>query len=255
MGAATREEGVLKLVHPGKYVEIHREPIAATEVLRKNPRHCITRPDVFEFPWIVVKPDSVLVPGRVFFIVPNLTMYNLLKQKELSNHLPPSPPTQCLNNCVQLQLFKQNSPIQTYAGMTPKNQNHNKFVKKLTKMSCQVASLCEHDGDNIIEREPPVESSLKVIKYENTDQNVEQQSRSYNDTEYEKSSKHIRVKSPKNDDNLEFMCSKQVTMMKSCLRKPDSVRKSLNLKVSFVLPIRDEEQQRRLTDCRTYYTG
>lgn len=82
MGAITREKGVLKLVHPSGYVEMLAQPITAAEVMRRNPRHSVTRPDVFEFPYIVVKPEAVLVPGKVFFIVPNCTIYNLLKAKK-----------------------------------------------------------------------------------------------------------------------------------------------------------------------------
>ncbi|KEH22812.1 hypothetical protein MtrunA17_Chr7g0237151 [Medicago truncatula] len=86
MKSIKRERGVLKFVHPGRHIEIHREPIIASEVLRRNPRHSITRPDVFEFPWIVVKPESILVPGSVFLIVPNHTIYNLVKAKGQSNN-------------------------------------------------------------------------------------------------------------------------------------------------------------------------
>ena len=63
MGAIKGEEGVLNLVHPGRYVEILKEPITAAEVLNKNPRHSVTRPDVFEHPWLVVRPESVLNLG------------------------------------------------------------------------------------------------------------------------------------------------------------------------------------------------
>jgi len=86
MKSIKREREVLKFVHPGRHIEIHREPIIASEVLRRNPRHSITRPDVFEFPWIVVKPESILVPGNVFLIVPNHTIYNLVKAKGQSNN-------------------------------------------------------------------------------------------------------------------------------------------------------------------------
>ncbi|KAJ7008805.1 hypothetical protein NC653_007462 [Populus alba x Populus x berolinensis] len=37
MGIVAKEDGVLKLVHPGRYVEIHRQPIAAAQVLESNP--------------------------------------------------------------------------------------------------------------------------------------------------------------------------------------------------------------------------
>ncbi|KAG1346946.1 hypothetical protein COCNU_06G007750 [Cocos nucifera] len=73
------DEGVLKLVHPGGFVEVHHRPVAASQVMAKNPRHCVARPDVFKFPWIVVRPESVLKPGRVFFIVPYRTLYRLLR--------------------------------------------------------------------------------------------------------------------------------------------------------------------------------
>ncbi|KAM0944162.1 hypothetical protein DsansV1_C11g0105901 [Dioscorea sansibarensis] len=78
MGYVTSEEGVLKLVHPGGFVEVHYGPMAAAQVMAKNPRHCVTRPDVFKFPWIVVRPESILKPGRVYFIVPFRTIHQLL---------------------------------------------------------------------------------------------------------------------------------------------------------------------------------
>lgn len=39
----------------------------------------------------------------------------------------------------------------------------------------------------------------------------------------------------------ELNCQRYSTVLKSCLSKPDSARKSLNLKVAFVSPNRDEE--------------
>ena len=71
------EQGLLKLVHPGGFVEVHKNPITAAAVMEKNPRHCVTRPDVFRYPWIVVRPEAVLSLGRVFFIVPFRTIHRL----------------------------------------------------------------------------------------------------------------------------------------------------------------------------------
>lgn len=85
MGAKRRKESLLKLVHPGGFVEIHKRPITAAEVMKKNPRHCITRPDVFKYPWVVVRPESILKPGDVFYIVPNRTIYHLLQEHDNSN--------------------------------------------------------------------------------------------------------------------------------------------------------------------------
>nr|GMD61122.1 Odorant receptor 33C like [Ipomoea batatas] len=89
MGISTREKGLLKLVHPGGHVEVYREPVAAAEVMKKYPRHCITRPDVFKFPWVVVKPEAVLLPGKVFYVVPYLTVYQLLKDRRQKNQHTP----------------------------------------------------------------------------------------------------------------------------------------------------------------------
>ncbi|GLT24962.1 hypothetical protein SLA2020_001210 [Shorea laevis] len=74
MGVVTGKVGVLKLGNRGRFVEIYKQPITAADVMRKNPRHCVIRPDVFQYPWIVVRPESVLHLGRVFFIVPNHTL-------------------------------------------------------------------------------------------------------------------------------------------------------------------------------------
>ncbi|KAL5834511.1 hypothetical protein ACOSQ4_014008 [Xanthoceras sorbifolium] len=92
MGLALKESCVLKLVYPGGVVEIHQKPITAAEVMKRNPRHCVTRPDVFRspWPWLVVRPESVLKTGRVFFIVPYHTIYRLLQPKESQDqHLCP----------------------------------------------------------------------------------------------------------------------------------------------------------------------
>ncbi|WJZ80269.1 hypothetical protein VitviT2T_000203 [Vitis vinifera] len=69
---ATEEHGVLKLVHAGGFVEVHKNPITAAVVMEQNPRHWVTRPDVFRYPWIVVRPEAVLKPGSLFHCsIPN----------------------------------------------------------------------------------------------------------------------------------------------------------------------------------------
>ncbi|KAF4370294.1 hypothetical protein G4B88_012978 [Cannabis sativa] len=73
------ERGKVKLVHPGRFVEVLKDPITVAEVMRRNPRHLITRPDIFKYPWVVLKPDLILPPGKVFLLVPNRTVYNLIK--------------------------------------------------------------------------------------------------------------------------------------------------------------------------------
>ncbi|GFY99498.1 hypothetical protein Acr_13g0008980 [Actinidia rufa] len=124
MGIPTGEKGVLKLVYPGGYVEIHTEPITAAEVMRKKPRHCVARPDVFKFPYIVVRPESVLFPGRVFYVVPNRTIYRLLKARGELHNQPPR------KYDHRHQLDHDFEPKQTqfhkpWAGTMPKPHDHD----------------------------------------------------------------------------------------------------------------------------------
>ncbi|ERN09072.1 hypothetical protein AMTR_s00163p00076040 [Amborella trichopoda] len=86
MNGVRAEDGILKVVHPGGSVEIHTRPILASQVMNRNPRHLVTRPDVFKFPWIVVDPDALLNPGHVFYIVPYRTIYRLLRDNENNVH-------------------------------------------------------------------------------------------------------------------------------------------------------------------------
>ncbi|KAD5960323.1 hypothetical protein R6Q59_013457 [Mikania micrantha] len=81
MGTLSHETRMLKLVRAGGLVELYKHPIIAAQVMERYPRHCVTRPDFFRNPYIVVKPESVLRPGQVFFIVPNHTVYCLFKSK------------------------------------------------------------------------------------------------------------------------------------------------------------------------------
>ncbi|KAL8232927.1 hypothetical protein R6Q57_002705 [Mikania cordata] len=116
MGASTKEKGVLKLVHPGRHVEYHRKPITAGEIMRKNPRHSITRPDFFKKPDIVVRPESVMVPGQVFYIVPNMTIHRMVKNQsqQLGQSLIKSSTTSHYDH-----VSKPTSPTKLWAGTTP----------------------------------------------------------------------------------------------------------------------------------------
>ncbi|KAL8099319.1 hypothetical protein AgCh_031835 [Apium graveolens] len=86
------EEGFLKLVYPKRRIELHRHPITAAQVLERNPRCCVARPDVFKYPWVVVRPESVLSLGRVFYIVPRHTIHRLLQQHGTSSPIKAQPP-------------------------------------------------------------------------------------------------------------------------------------------------------------------
>jgi len=108
---------ILKLVHPGGFVEVHTNPIMASQVMNKNPRHYVTRPDFFQFPCIVVSPESILTPGHVFFIVPCHTVCRLAKSTNTNNTLlshhysyqSSLPHGHCgISNPIKIQCFQKN---------------------------------------------------------------------------------------------------------------------------------------------------
>ncbi|PWA93065.1 hypothetical protein CTI12_AA074570 [Artemisia annua] len=125
MGASTKERGVLKLVHPGKHVEYHRRSITASEIMKKNPRHSITRPDFFKNPDIVLSPESIMVPGQVFYIVPNTTVHRLVKDKSQQLIQPFLQQTKSLNTSDNKVASTHSSPSKLWAGTTPMYHFHS----------------------------------------------------------------------------------------------------------------------------------
>ncbi|XWS47243.1 hypothetical protein CRYUN_Cryun14cG0136000 [Craigia yunnanensis] len=276
MGSVERQQGVLKLVHPGRHVEIHKEPITAAEVLKKNPRHSVTRPDVFEHPWIVVRPESVLNLGRVFYIVPNATIYKLIKAKGYSIQ-PSLQQNQSPKSYVHRKLLKQTSPRKSSAGGTPKHQDHCQSDWQQFQSTCwedhcqsdwqQFQSTCweeaspqEQAGGERFNRPSQFESLADMItKYQSTYKEFKQMSvtdstpviDSLDDKEYHFSEvSSSKAAALKQDDALGIECKQQVSILKSCLSKHDSARKLLHLKVSFFLPTKCEERKRKVTKSR-----
>ncbi|RDX72243.1 hypothetical protein CR513_48297, partial [Mucuna pruriens] len=268
MGCIKRERQVLKLVHPGRRVEVHKEPITAAEVMRRNPRHCIARPNVFEFPFVVVKPESVLLPGNVYFIVPNHTLYDLLKAKGQSNHSP----------------LMQNQPpnnrlISSYAWVSSKFQTYKQHIKCLFTRKGNVGESRKvkeklHVFNKVFlplffhtpfsRRGSNCQSNTNVeslCKYEGDDGRSQNQSQvedthtPYDAIENQKNNKDIEMELPKKDVLGHNEQVSEVTMLKSCLTRPDSIRKSLNLKVSFDIPNKKQEQQITLNMFRSKFFG
>ncbi|KAK7395376.1 hypothetical protein VNO78_15928 [Psophocarpus tetragonolobus] len=275
MGSIKKERRVLKLVHPGRHIEVLKEPIRAAEVMRKNPRHCITRPDVFEFPWIVVKPESVLLPGSVFLIVPNHTIYDLLKarttqstQSQSQSHSPFSLDNQPHTNHVHQQ-FSQDSHGSSYDGMSFTPQRHNQNFKLFhpllspiserssncasETMSKDMENVCSYYRDKRSQNQSYYEIGSKVASYEEESHEKMEllDSSTFEFRPYCKALKYYEKYSSrdigtdemlehKKDVHLKLVSSEHVTVLKSSLRRPNSMRKKLNLKVSFNLPMEKE---------------
>lgn len=70
---------VLKIVHPGGHAELHDRPVLAAEIINRNPRCCVAQPNIFQQPWAIVAPDTTLMPGQKFYVVPVSTIRRLQK--------------------------------------------------------------------------------------------------------------------------------------------------------------------------------
>lgn len=67
----------VKIVHPGGHVELHDRPILAAELLDRNPKCCVAHPTVFQQPHAVVSPETTLLLGRKYYVVPLGTIRKL----------------------------------------------------------------------------------------------------------------------------------------------------------------------------------
>lgn len=227
MWDSTRDRGILKLVHPGRHVEIHKKPITASEIMRKNPRHCIARPDVFKKPWTVVRPESLLVPGDIYYIVPIRTIYELLKARDNN---------QCLHLSKEAHdhqdLSKQLASLNLCPGATPKHQHH---VRGLMEVSRNYVPADVKDSVKSLIKASQVFSWPEVRILDNRRRHQEfnckySQVRSLLNTR----SSHPRRLLGTETGDLQIMKYEQINELKSCMGKQDSVRKLLNFKVSFL---------------------
>ncbi|KAG5252188.1 Phototropic-responsive NPH3 family protein [Salix suchowensis] len=245
MGIVEEEDGVLKLVHPG----------AAAQVLENNPRHSITRLDVFEYPWIVVKVIRHFVSVAISFIDWNemFQFRSVLRFKPNNRWFKQSLPiTSCMGTAFQEQDCDKRirNPPGKSAGMSP-NQHQS-----LPITSWIVTSFQEQDCDKRDTKPAKVESWAKFIS--STNHRKIQQVRL--DLQIMKSivlSKRAprRDFPRKNHSGLDYNCMEEVINLRPCLRKQDSARKLFQLKVSFNLPVKDEEQRRAVHKTRAEVSG
>ncbi|KZV23518.1 hypothetical protein F511_35083 [Dorcoceras hygrometricum] len=248
MGISTRQNDVLKVVHPGRHVEYFREPITAGEIMSRYPRHCLARPDFFEFPWVVVHPESVLVPGKVFYLVPYRTIYKLLNAKmeyqqepndlySKHNRYSESDQHQYL-----IPYTKQKSPTKALAGNTPKHHYQHRIGKTQSHNTLKDQELYVY----MPEQDPDAaKSSYRLSFYKSWNKmrsNLNQPLENDYHLNYglfspfdggksgidEIRSKHWLVTSPEHAETL-----------KPCLKMSDSARKKLKFKVSFASPVVD----------------
>ncbi|KAH7564668.1 hypothetical protein JRO89_XS09G0003900 [Xanthoceras sorbifolium] len=84
----------IKIVHPGGHVELHDRPVLASEIMLRNPRCIVAYPHVFQRPWAIVAPETTLILGQKYYVVPIGTIRKL---QRLSFNTDGKCPITCLN--------------------------------------------------------------------------------------------------------------------------------------------------------------
>lgn len=74
-------------------MELHDRPILAAEIMLRNPQCYVAHPHVFREPWAIVRPDTTLMLGHKFYVVPIKTIRKL--QLLSSKQSPPTSHVSC----------------------------------------------------------------------------------------------------------------------------------------------------------------
>lgn len=189
-----RQSCFLKVVHPHGYIELFRQAITAGEIMKRYPKHCIARTDFFENPWIVVRPQSVLLPGEMFFLVSLKTVERTLKEKG--------------KQAEGLNLEKSHD-----------ERCYNRHTNHLHDHEASSSNgRVGHDSDD--------ESLYRPSFYESWNEMKERMLQLDQDSPLPSGRPH--VESPELDE---------LQRVTSCLRRPDSDRRNLDLKVTFASPV------------------
>lgn len=192
-----RQSSFLKVVHPHGYIEIFRQPITAGEIMKRYPKHCVARTDFFEHPWVVVRPQSVLVPGEMFFLVSHKTVERTLKEK---------------GKQTESQKIEKSHDERYYNRHT--NHHHHHHSNGESSSNGRVG----HDSDN--------GGLYRSSFYESWN---EMQRRIQELDQYSPLlCGRPHVESPEQDE---------LQRVRSCLRRPDTDRRNLHLKVTFASPV------------------
>ncbi|OIT40279.1 hypothetical protein A4A49_53715 [Nicotiana attenuata] len=130
----------VKIVHPGGHVELHDVPVLAAEIINRNPKSCVCHPSVFQQPWAILPPETILMPGQKFYVVPIKTIkrlqslalksspaliHKLQKQSSVKENTAENQEAS-FSNCW---LFSRNSPKNSKLPYSPLRQEENREVQ------------------------------------------------------------------------------------------------------------------------------
>ncbi|KAJ8774153.1 hypothetical protein K2173_009584 [Erythroxylum novogranatense] len=71
---------MVTIVYPGGHIELLDSPILAAEIMLRNPKFTVAYPHVFKDPWAVVSPDTTLMLGQKFYVVPISTIRKIQRK-------------------------------------------------------------------------------------------------------------------------------------------------------------------------------
>ncbi|XVF74834.1 hypothetical protein PTKIN_Ptkin13bG0142600 [Pterospermum kingtungense] len=128
----------VKIVYPGGHVELHEMPILAADIIVRNPRCVVAHPHVFRQPWAIVAPETVLMPGNKFYVVPVNTIRKL--QRLSNKYHSPSP---ALQSPASQSQKSEEQDLDT----TTDNSIGCWFFMNKTKTAC---SSISHNSDDIV---------------------------------------------------------------------------------------------------------
>ncbi|XP_022948492.1 uncharacterized protein LOC111452155 isoform X1 [Cucurbita moschata] len=73
---------LVRIVHPGGHIELHDGPIRAAEIMLRNPEFSLTHSQSANHPWAIVSPDTTLMLGCKYYLLPENSVGNPQKMKE-----------------------------------------------------------------------------------------------------------------------------------------------------------------------------
>lgn len=130
----------VKIVHPGGHVELHDRPILAAEIINRNPKSWVCHPSVFQQPWAILPPETTLMPGQKFYVVPIKTIKRLqslamksspalIHKLQKQSSLKENKTEKQEGNFSNCWLFQRNSPKNSEVPYSSLRQEENREVQ------------------------------------------------------------------------------------------------------------------------------
>lgn len=153
----------VKIVHPGGHVELHDRPILAADLLNRNPKCCVAHPTVFQQPYDIVSPDTILALGRKYYVVPLGTI------RKLQNKYSPARVRQYKQAAIQKRERIDNGDQEDYETDSSCWLMRKKSRRKATsgpRMSSRIKVKSDSNSENSSDSRKPMVNSKKKSKKE-----------------------------------------------------------------------------------------